>query len=125
MGTEGREPTDYERHLRSARAKHRERRLPNDSAPEFGGTVRRKIQGRERSVPIVTQLGLPQQGDIPQPVRRVNTGGRLKAPTPTEMLGIQSAEGHQDPVTRKEAERQQYAIKRNIQRRKKEWIKKK
>src|SRR3989344_7783 len=103
MGSEGKEPMSQP---------------PDDSAPEFGGAVKRKIRGgKEVSIPIVTQLGLPEDGLEPQSTRLVNTQRKLKSATPIERLAIETAEGHQDPVTRKKAERQSYAIIRNIQRR--------
>ena len=117
MGSEGRELTDYQRHLRSAQPEIDVITSPSDSAPEFGGALKRKKQGKDVPTPIVTQLGLPEGDHEPLSTRLVNTGRKLKPPTPIERLGTETAEGHQDPVTRQKARRQALAIRRNLQKR--------
>lgn len=109
MGSENREPTDYERHLNPIQSDKQLRRRRNDSAPQVGGTVPRKNQGRNISRTVVTQLSPGLEAGLPQDVSQVNTGRKLKSPTPTEILGQQAAEGYQDPVTLKAARRQLFA----------------
>lgn len=88
-----------------------------DMAPKFGGSVRRRRHGVERSVPIVAQGAFDEKGDMTV-VFQANTTEGLKPLQPIEEMIRQSTEGFIDPTVARKALRQQAAIVRHARSRK-------
>lgn len=111
--SENREPTDYERHLKSGQ--------PDTSGlPQFskdtplsgGGEVERVRGGRKRKTPIVLQAGFDEKGE-PTVQHQTLTRKRLTPITPLEEERRQEPQGFIDSHATARANAQRYAIKRH------------
>ena len=122
MEPKDREPTEYERHLKSAQ---RERSgapgdsnmPPPDSSPSTGGTVLRRRGGREISITVGKQSAFTEEGELTTVPIVPDARGKPRPLQPIEMQSHLASQGLGDLQINKRATRQRFAIARKQDRR--------